>query len=167
MNLTAQDQNTIFDFKLKTIDGNDFDMSTIKGKKVMIVNVASKCGLTPQYEQLQQLYEKYGNEKFIILGFPANNFAKQEPGTDEDIKQFCTSNYGVSFPMFSKISVKGKDMHPLYEWLTKKELNGKEDVEVKWNFQKFLINEKGEWVESISPQTDPLDKKIVNWITGN
>ena len=167
MNLTAQDQNTIFDFKLKTIDGNDFDMSTIKGKKVMIVNVASKCGLTPQYEQLQQLYEKYGNEKFIILGFPANNFAKQEPGTDEDIKQFCTSNYGVSFPMFSKISVKGKDIHPLYEWLTKKELNGKEDAEVKWNFQKFLINEKGEWVGSISPQTAPLDQKILNWITGN
>lgn len=167
MAISAQNQKTLYDFKVKTIDGDEFDMSQLKGKKVLIVNVASKCGLTPQYEKIQQLYEKYGNEKFIILGFPANDFAKQEPGTDVEIKQFCSSNYGVSFPMFSKISVKGKNIHPLYEWLTKKELNGKEDAEVKWNFQKFLINEKGEWVESISPQTDPMEQKILNWITSN
>lgn len=156
----------IYDFKVTTIDGSEFDFSQLKGKKVMIVNTASKCGLTPQYEQLEALYKKYGPEKFIIIGFPANNFLSQEPGTNDEIQNFCQINYGVSFPMMSKISVKGNDMHPLYVWLTQKKYNGKEDSSVGWNFQKYLINENGELAKVISPRTKPNDPEVVNWIEG-
>jgi glutathione peroxidase len=116
-------QQSFYDFKVKDIDGKDFDLASLKGKKVLIVNTASKCGNTPQYEQLQDLYEKYGEEKFTIIGFPANNFGQQEPGTNKEIEEYCTKNYGVTFQMMEKISVKGDDMHPLYQWLTQKSKN--------------------------------------------
>jgi glutathione peroxidase len=157
-------QKSFYDFTVKTIDGEDFPLSGLKGKKVMVVNVASKCGLTPQYEQLQALYAKYGKENFVIIGFPANNFRGQEPGTNEEIQAFCSTTYGVDFPMMSKISVKGDDIHPLYKWLTSKSENGKEDAEVSWNFQKFLIDENGNWIRSIDPRTTPLSEEIISWI---
>lgn len=158
-------QKSFYDFTVKTIDGKDLPLSTFKGKKVLVVNVASKCGFTPQYAKLEELYTKYGNDNFVILGFPANNFLHQEPGTDEEIKQFCTLNYGVTFPMMAKISVKGKDIAPLYKWLTQKSENGVEDAKVAWNFQKFFIDEQGNWVASFSPTTDPLSEKITSLIT--
>ena len=115
---TAQDSLKFYDFKATTIDGKEFDFSTLKGKKVLIVNTASKCGHTPQYKDLEDLYKQYGGDKFVIIGFPANNFLWQEPGTNDSIKEFCTKKYGVTFPMMAKISVKGDSMHPLYKWLT-------------------------------------------------
>ncbi|MDR3251416.1 MAG: glutathione peroxidase [Tannerella sp.] len=161
--LSAQ-KGSLYDFKVKTITGEDFELSSLKGKKVLVVNVASKCGLTPQYKQLQELYDKYGPDKFVIIGFPANNFGSQEPGTNAEIKEFCTLNYGVTFPMMSKISVKGDDIHPLYKWLTSQSENGKLDAEVTWNFQKFLIDESGHLVTSIPPKTTPVSEEITSWI---
>jgi glutathione peroxidase len=155
---------TIYDFKVKDIHGETFDFSTLKGKKILIVNTASKCGLTPQYEQLEALYKKYKDQNFVIVGFPANNFMKQEPGTNEEIESFCQKNYGVSFLMMSKISVKGDDIHPLYSFLTQKSLNKLEDNEVKWNFQKYLINENGLLEKVIKPSTSPMDAEIIEWI---
>jgi glutathione peroxidase len=163
--LVAQ-QKSFYDFTVETIDGNHFSLAQLKGKKVMVVNVASQCGLTPQYEQLQKLYEKYGKDDFIIIGFPANNFKSQEPGTNEEIKAFCTSKYGVTFPLMAKISVQGEDIAPLYQWLTAKSENGKEDAPVSWNFQKFLIDEKGNWIKAIDPRTNPMDETIISWIEG-
>lgn len=157
---------TIYDFKVEDISGKTFDLASLKGKKVMIVNTASKCGLTPQYEQLEELYKKYKDQNFVIIGFPANDFMKQEPGTNEEIESFCQKNYGVSFPMMSKISVKGEGMHPLYKFLTTKKLNKLEDNEVKWNFQKYLIDESGNLVKVIGPRTLPTDAEIVQWIEG-
>lgn len=152
-----QDNKTLYDFKVTDIDGKEFDLASLKGKKVLVVNVASKCGLTPQYEKLQELYEKYKNQNFTIVGFPANNFMGQEPGTDEEIKEFCVSKYDVAFPMMSKISVKGDDIAPIYEWLTQK-------GEVSWNFQKFMINPDGTIFDFASPREDPFSEKIINWI---
>ncbi len=160
----AKQINSIHDFEVIDIQGNPFSLSQFKGKKIMIVNTASKCGLTPQYEGLQELYETYGDTDFEIIGFPANNFLMQEPGSDEKIAAFCQKNYGVSFPMMSKISVKGKKMHPLYQYLTSKDLNGVLDSKVKWNFQKYLINEDGLIEKVIGPKTKPTDSKIVEWI---
>ena len=157
-------KSTIYQFKVKDLYGKDFDFATLKGKKVMIVNTASKCGLTPQYEGLEAIYKEYKNNGFVIVGFPANNFAGQEPGTNEEIAAFCEKNYGVSFPMMDKISVKGDDMAPIYQFLTQKDKNGLQDSEVEWNFQKYLINEKGELVKVVSPKTLPTDPEIVNWI---
>lgn len=162
--VNMQAQSKFYDFVVKDIDGKDFALSSLKGKKVMVVNTASKCGLTPQYAKLEKLYETYGGENFVIIGFPANNFLSQEPGTNEQIKAFCSSEYGVSFPMMSKISVKGDDMHPLYQWLTSKELNGVEDSSVSWNFQKYLIGTDGKLQKVISPRTDPFDDEVVAWI---
>ncbi|MFM8243569.1 MAG: glutathione peroxidase [Crocinitomicaceae bacterium] len=167
--ITTTDTNenkkeSIHQFKVKDINGKSFEFSSLKGKKVMIVNTASKCGLTPQYEKLEALYQKYKNDNFIIIGFPANNFMGQEPGTDQEISSFCQKNYGVSFPMMSKISVKGKGMHPVYQFLTKKSKNGLEDNEVQWNFQKYLIDEEGHLVKVISPRTQPDDASIIQWI---
>ena len=157
---------TLYDFKAKTIDGKDFDFSTLKGKKVLIVNTASKCGFTPQYADLEKLYKDYGGDKFTIIGFPANNFGHQEPGTNDTIKGFCTRNYGVTFQMMEKISVKGDDMDPLYKWLTQKSENGVQDAAVMWNFQKFMIDENGNWAGvAMSPEKPECDK-IVNWIKG-
>lgn len=162
-----QDAKDLYGFKVKALDGKDFDFKSLKGKKVLIVNTASKCGLTPQYKELEELYKAYGGNDFVIIGFPANNFKNQEPGTNEEIMNFCSMNYGVTFPMMSKISVKGEDMAPIYQWLTKKELNGKMDSEVKWNFQKYLIDEQGHLVDVVDPKTSPKSEKIVNWIKGS
>jgi glutathione peroxidase len=153
-----------YSFTVKTIDGDDFSLSQLKGKKVLVVNVASHCGLTPQYEALQALYDRYKDRNFVIIGFPANNFGAQEPGSNAEIKAFCTTNYGVTFPMMAKISVQGDALAPLYKWLTSKAENGKEDAEVRWNFHKFLIDETGQWVRSIDPRTLPTDESIVAWI---
>lgn len=157
-------QQNLYSFKTKTIDGKEFDLATLKGKKVLVVNTASKCGLTPQYKELEALYQKYKNDNFVIIGFPANNFMGQEPGTNEEIAEFCELNYGVTFPMMSKISVKGKDQDPIYKWLTKKNENGKFDADVSWNFQKFMIGEDGELVDFASPREKPMSDKIINWI---
>jgi glutathione peroxidase len=151
---------------VKTLEGDEFDFSALKGKKVLIVNTASKCGYTPQYADLEKLYQQYGGEDFTIIGFPANNFNEQEPGTNEEIRQFCTQNYGVSFPMMEKISVKGTDMHPLYRWLTSKKENGVMDSEVKWNFQKYLIDENGKLLAEFDSAVNPQSNKIVSLITG-
>lgn len=151
-------------FTVETLEGETFDLASLKGKKVLVVNTASKCGLTPQYKDLQSLYETYGSEKFVIVGFPANDFMGQEPGSNDEIASFCERNYGVSFPMMSKISVKGKNMHEVYQFLTQKSKNGLSDNEVQWNFQKYLVNENGELEKVISPQTSPLDKEITDWV---
>ena len=156
---------SFYDLKSTTIDGKEFNFSSLKGKKVMVVNTASKCGFTPQYEDLEKIYKAYKDKNFVIIGFPANNFNKQEPGTNADIKEFCTKNYGVSFQMMEKISVKGEDMDPVYHWLTEKKLNGKEDSSVKWNFQKYLIDENGNLVDIIGSNEKPTSEKVVNWIS--
>ena len=155
---------SIHQFVVTDIEGNKFDFSTLKGKKIMVVNTASRCGLTPQYEKLEELYTKYKSKNFVIVGFPANDFLMQEPGSNEDIAKFCKKNYGVSFPMMSKISVNGKKIHPVYKFLTKKSLNGLKDNKVEWNFQKYLLDEKGHLVRVISPSTAPDDASIVEWI---
>lgn len=162
-NIEAQD-NSIHQFKVKKIDGTELDMKTLAGKKILIVNTASKCGFTPQYADLEKLYKKYGNNSFIILGFPANNFREQEPGTNEQIMEFCQINYGVTFPMMEKISVKGDDMAPIYQWLTKKENNGVMDSDVKWNFQKYMIDETGKLVDMVGSAKSPFSDKIIKWI---
>jgi glutathione peroxidase len=157
-------QESIYQFKVKDIEGKEFDFSSLKGKKVMVVNTASECGLTPQYEQLQELYTEFKDKNFVIIGFPANNFGAQEPGTNATIATFCSRNYGVTFPMMEKISVKGDDMHLLYQFLTQKSKNGLEDNEVKWNFQKYLIDTEGRLAKVIAPTTLPIDDEIVSWI---
>ncbi|WP_417352058.1 glutathione peroxidase [Flavobacterium alkalisoli] len=163
-NTESMTKENIYQFKVKDLYGEDFDFSTLKGKKVIVVNTASKCGLTPQYEELEALYKEYQDKGLVIVGFPANNFASQEPGSNEEIASFCQKNYGVTFPMMSKISVKGDDMAPIYHFLTEKSKNGLQDSEVEWNFQKYLINENGELVKVVSPRTTPKDPEIVNWI---
>ncbi len=163
---TVMAKENIYQFKVDDLYGKPFDFSTLKGKKILVVNTASECGLTPQYEQLQAIYDKYKDQNFVIIGFPANNFGSQEPGTNAQIATFCQKNYGVSFPMMSKISVKGNDMHPLYQFLTQKSKNGLEDSDVQWNFQKYLINENGELAKVISPTVLPTDEEVVNWIEG-
>ena len=135
-----------------------------KGKKIMVVNTASKCGLTPQYKGLQELYETYKDSGFMIVGFPSNDFMMQEPGNNEKIRTFCTEKYGVTFPMMSKVKVKGKEKHPVYEFLTRAEKNGVADSKVSWNFQKYLIDENGFLVKHISPKTKPMDEEIISWI---
>ncbi len=157
-------QTSFYDFKVKTLEGEDFDLASLKGKKVLVVNTASKCGYTPQYEDLEALYEEFGGDDFVVIGFPANNFMKQEPGTNEEIREFCTKNYGVTFPMMAKISVKGDDIHPLYQWLTTKDLNGVMDSMVKWNFQKYLIDDKGTLVDVAYSKEKPMSEKIVDWV---
>jgi glutathione peroxidase len=163
--VTAFSQTSgFYDFKVKTLEGDNFDFSSLKGKKVMIVNTASKCGFTPQYKDLEEVYEKY-RDNLVIIGFPANNFASQEPGTATEIRKFCTENYGVTFPMMEKISVKGNDMAPVYQWLTSKAKNGVMDSEVKWNFQKYLIDENGKLVDVIYSKDKPTSDKVIAWIT--
>lgn len=152
---------SFYDFKMTAIDGQIIDFSQYKGKKVLLVNVASKCGYTPQYADLQELHELYGN-KVAVLGFPANNFGKQEPGSNDEIALFCSENYGVSFQMFEKISVKGDEMHPLYHWLSEKKYNGWNDDEPNWNFCKYLVNEKGELVAFFPSKVKPLDEEIIS-----
>lgn len=174
---------TVYDIPLKKISGDDASLSEFKGKVLLIVNVASKCGLTPQYEGLENLYEQYKGQGLVVAGFPANNFKSQEPGTDEDIQSFCTTNYGVKFPMFSKISVAGVDKHPLYKLLTtsqpkaisvaevpfREKLKGygietNADPEVLWNFEKFVVSRDGEVVKRFSPDTLPDAPELVEVI---
>jgi len=161
----AQTQ-TIYQFKVTDLYGKEFDFSTLKGKKLLIVNTASECGLTPQYKDLEAIYRKYKDKNFLIVGFPANNFGSEEPGSNEQIAKFCQMNYGVTFPMMSKISVKGKDIHEVYQFLTQKDKNGLQDSQVEWNFQKYLINEEGELIKVLSPSVLPTDTEIVGWING-
>ncbi len=159
-------KTSIHQFKAKTIEGTDFDFSTLKGKKVLIVNTASECGFTPQYKQLEEVYKKYKDKNFTIIGFPANNFGHQEPGSNAEIKTFCTKNYGVTFQMMEKVSVKGDDMCEIYKWITDKGKNGVMSSSVKWNFQKYLIDENGYLVDSVGPNKSPDCSKIINWIEG-
>jgi glutathione peroxidase len=153
-------------FKVADLMGADFDFAALKGKRVLIVNTASKCGFTSQYKDLQELYTKYGGERFEIIGFPSNDFGQQEPGSSQEIAEFCTQNYGVSFPMMEKIAVKGDAIHPVYQWLTNKALNGVSDASVKWNFTKFLVDENGNWVATYGSMTSPTSKEIVKFASG-
>lgn len=159
MNKTGE--KTLFDFTAKNIDGQDVNLSVYKGKKILVVNVASECGYTPQYKGLEELYEKY-KDKLVILGFPANNFGSQEPGSNEEIKKFCTGNYNVTFPMFSKISVLGDDQNEIYKWLSTKELNGWNDKAPKWNFCKYLVDENGKLLKYYSSAVEPMSDEIVS-----
>ncbi len=156
--------HSFFDFKVKTLEGQEFDFASLKGKKVMVVNTASLCGFTPQYKQLEELYEKYKDE-LVIVGFPANNFGSQEPGTAKQIREFCTKNYNITFPLMEKISVKGDDMAPIYRWLTSKSENGVMDSEVKWNFQKYLIDENGKLVDVLYSKESPESDKVLKWLS--
>jgi glutathione peroxidase len=156
-----QNPKSIHGFKVESLDGNTIDFAAFKGKKILIVNTASECGYTPQYKELESLYEKY-KEKLVIVGFPANNFGGQEPGSNSEIKTFCTKNYGVTFPMAAKISVKGDDMAPIYKWLTHKDENGVLDAEIKWNFNKFLLDEQGRMIAYFPSKVTPMSKEIVD-----
>ena len=149
--------HTLYDFEVKTIEGKKVKLADYKGKTVLVVNTASKCGLTPQYEGLETLYETYKDRDFVILGFPANNFMGQEPGTDEEIEQFCKLKYDVAFPMFSKISVKGNDIAPLYGWLT---TGAGYDGDIEWNFAKFLVGPDGKVIARFHPKKTPLDPEV-------
>lgn len=165
LNSQTSVDNSIHQFKVADIYGNIFDFSQLKGKKVMIVNTASKCGLTYQYEALQKLYSQYKDLNFVIVGFPSNDFLWQEPGSNDEIIDFCEQNYGVTFPMMSKITVKGTKKHPIYQFLTQKSKNNYKDSRVTWNFQKYLINKQGRVEKIISPRTRPDSEEIVSWIT--
>ena len=154
---------SIYDFEVDGLDGNAIRFQQFKGKKILIVNTASRCGLTPQYEDLEKLYKIY-SKNLVIVGFPANNFMGQEPGSNADIKAFCQKNYGVTFPMAEKISVKGNDTHPLYKFLKEAAEKKGMDNPVTWNFGKFLLDEKGELIATFSPRTNPMDAEITNWL---
>ncbi|MDX2188548.1 MAG: glutathione peroxidase [Bacteroidota bacterium] len=160
---TLGGSKSIYDFTVKDINGNDLSLSKFKGKKILIVNVASKCGFTPQYKELQQLHEAYG-DKVVIIGFPANNFGGQEPGSNGDIAQFCSKNYNVTFQMMGKISVVGGDKHPLYQWLSSKEQNGWNNQEPTWNFCKYLISENGELLKFFKSGVSPTSAEIVDMV---
>ena len=162
--LAAAPTKTVYDFTVKDIEGKDVSLSQYKGKVLLIVNVASLCGNTPQYKDIEALYEKFKGKGLVVLGFPANNFMGQEPGSDKEIKQFCTKEYAVTFPMFSKISVKGKDIAPLYSFLTQKAENGNVDASVKWNFQKFLVSKNGKVITSVAPGTSVNDASVMKTI---
>ena len=157
-------KKTFYDFKVKDIDGKEVDLHKYKGKKILVVNTASECGYTPQYKELEALYKNYKDSNLVILGFPCNDFNGQEPGTEKDIKTFCEKNYGVTFPMMAKISVKGKDTCPLYSWLQHKDENGVQDNDVKWNFNKFMIREDGTWGGYLPSKILPNDRVIIDFI---
>ena len=158
----AQQAKSIHSFKVKALDGKTIDFSKFKGKKILIVNTASECGFTPQYEGLQKLYETY-KDQLVIVGFPANNFGGQEPGSNEEIGAFCKKNYGVTFPMAVKVSVKGKDIAPIFKFLTDKKLNGVKNTTILWNFEKFLLNEKGELIDTFVSTTKPTSESITKY----
>jgi glutathione peroxidase len=152
--------SSIYDFTLPSIDGNPMPLAGFKGKVIFMVNVASKCGYTPQYSALEALYEKYKDQGFVVLGFPANNFAGQEPGTNQEIKTFCSTKYNVTFPLYAKVSVKGEDMTPLYQYLTKV-ANSSLAGDIKWNFTKFLVDRQGQVVERFEPAVKPDSPEVV------
>ena len=162
--LSLSQKKSFFDFKVKDIEGNEVDLKKYKGKKVLVVNTASQCGYTPQYKLLEALYKRYKDSNFVVIGFPCNDFSEQEPGTEKDIKAFCTKNYGVTFPMMSKVSVKGKEMAPVYDWLQHKAENGVQDNDVKWNFNKFMISEDGSFQGYLPSPILPSDIVISDWI---
>lgn len=154
---------SIHTFKVKSIEGGTIDFAKFKGKKILVVNTASKCGYTPQYDALQKVYEQY-QDKLVIVGFPANNFGSQEPGSDGEIQEFCKARFGVKFPLASKVSVKGEDAAPIYKWLTSKTENGVLDAEVKWNFTKFLLDENGKMIASFSSKVTPDSEEILKYL---
>ena len=157
-------KKTLYDFKATAIDGTEFDFSKLKGKKVLIVNIATECSLAPQLEKLQELYEEFGGDDFEIIAFPCNDFGKQEPGENEEINEVCTSKYAISFPLMEKITIKGDNMHPIYKWLTSSEENGVLESKVTWNYQKFIIDESGQVVDSFSPISSPKSNRIMEWL---
>jgi glutathione peroxidase len=165
-NMSAENvvKETIYQFKVEDLSGKIFDFASLKGKKIIVVNTASRCGNTPQYKDLEAVYNEYKDKGVVVIGFPANNFMSQEPGTNEEIATFCQKNYGVTFPMMSKVSVKGDDMCAMYQFLTQKAKNGLQDSKVDWNFQKYLINEKGELDKVISPGMLVTEAEVMNWI---
>jgi glutathione peroxidase len=166
LSLKGQPTSSIHQFKINTIDGQSFDFASLKGKKILIVNTASKCGFTPQFKDLEELYVKYKDKNFVIIGFPCNQFGGQDPGSNSDIKEFCTKNYGVTFPMMKKINVKGDSICEVYSWLTNKAKNGVMNSSVKWNFQKYMIDENGFLIDYVSSYKKPTVKKIIKWIEG-
>lgn len=154
---------TIYDYKVQSLDGGTISFADFKGKKILVVNTASECGFTPQYSDLEQLYEKY-KDKLVIVGFPANNFGGQEPGSNEEIGAFCKKNFGVTFPMAAKVSVKGEDTAPIFLFLTEKELNGVRNTNILWNFTKFLLDENGKLIDSFKSTTNPSDEAITKYL---
>lgn len=162
-NIVQKATQSLYDIKINDLQGKPIDLSNFKGKKILFINVASKCGFTPQYRELQKLYEKY-QEQLVIIGVPCNQFGSQEPGNPNEIKEFCEINYGVSFPITEKIEVKGSNQHPLYQWLTKKQLNGNQNSTVKWNFQKYLIDENGEFIDFFYSITKPMNPRITKYL---
>lgn len=160
----GQPTSNVYQFKANTIDGKEINFNEFKGRKIIIVNTASACGLTPQFKELQEVYDKYKDKNLIIIGFPSNDFAHQDPGTNSEIHSFCERNYGVTFLMMEKISVKGGSIHPIYKWLTSKSQNGVMSSSVKWNFQKYLIDENGFLINVVYPWKKPNCKKIIKWI---
>ncbi len=154
---------SIHSFKVKSIEGGTIDFSKFKGKKILVVNTASKCGYTPQYEALEKVYEQY-KDKLVIVGFPANNFGGQEPGSDGEIQEFCKARFGVTFPLASKVSVKGDDTAPIYQWLTHKNQNGVLDAEIKWNFNKFLLDENGKMIAYFESKVKPDSEEILKYL---
>jgi glutathione peroxidase len=161
--LMSNNNSTFHQFKIESITGDQIDFSAYKGKKILIVNVASKCGYTPQYKELQELYTNFG-DKLVVIGFPCNDFGGQESGSNEEIQSFCDSKYGVTFPMTTKVKIKGKDAHPIYQWLTTKDKNGVMDADVRWNFHKFLIDEQGNLVKAYPSSVKPLSEEILGWV---
>ncbi|MGB1480083.1 MAG: glutathione peroxidase [Flavobacteriales bacterium] len=157
---------SFYDLQAETLEGEAFSFESLQGKRVLIVNTASKCGYTPQYEPLEELHKRYANKGLVILGFPCNQFGRQEPGSANDIREFCTRNYGVSFQMMSKVDVKGDNQHPVYAWLTQQSLNGAGDHKVRWNFHKFLVNENGELVAALGSGADPLGEEVLAFAEG-
>lgn len=162
--MTASPKKSVHDFTMNNIDDQPVELSSYKGKVMLIVNTASKCGLTPQYESLQQIYDQYKDQGLVVLGFPANNFMGQEPGKNSTIKAFCKKKFDITFPMFSKISVKGKNMHPLYQYLTSKKENGKVNAPVTWNFQKFLVDKNGHVIKSFPPGQKVTEEAVIKAI---
>lgn len=160
---TLPDNGSIHSFKVKSIEGGTIDFSKFKGKKILVVNTASKCGYTPQYEALQKVADEY-KDKLVIVGFPANNFGGQEPGSDGEIQEFCKARFGVKFPLASKVSVKGEDIAPIYQWLTSKTKNGVLDAEIKWNFNKFLLDENGKMIAYFESKVKPDSEDILKFL---
>ena len=163
---TPMEATSFYDLTATTIDGDTYAFSELKGKRVLIVNTASKCGYTPQYEGLQELHNAYGGEDFIILGFPSNDFGFQEPGSEEKIADFCEKNYGVTFQMMSKVKTSAKGGHPVYQWLCNASQNGVSDAKVSWNFNKFLIDENGRWTAHHASRVEPMSAEITSFARG-
>jgi glutathione peroxidase len=163
-NFIHAQESAFYRFSAKTIEGDEFDFSTLSGKKVLVVNTATKCALAPQFNKLQELYEEYGGDDFEIIGFPCNDFGKREPDENAVISEYCQKKYGITFQMMEKITISGEDAHPLYQWLTDSKKNGTLDAKVTWNFQKFMVDENGEVVDFVPPLGSPENKKILNWL---